>query len=205
MASLAEAREYLQRVKREVERPIGFYEEYRPAWREQAAQIARVTLQQLRPDSVQPDQWAAAVEQTIETVTAELIDDEYVGVNLWMLRMIEPSKPGVSPYASVITFEALVDWVQAGMNGEEGGKRIRDEPGGVDEGKSARAIAWRVFHALRLNKNPRLFTAIQSWMKTAGPPQVLQALDNVQVAWETFFSVQGPMDFTKWLERVIAE
>lgn len=204
MATLSEARAYLERVKREVQRPYSFYQQYRAQWKEQAEQIARVTLLQLRPDTVPVDQWAAAVERTVETVAAELIDDEMVGVHLWMLKVVEPGT-AAEPYPTAVPFEAIVEWVQAGMNGEDGGKRIRDEPGGVDEGKTARAVAWRVFHALRLNKNPRLLTAIQGWMATAGPPQILQALDNVQIAWEEFFSVQAVEDFQRWLAVVVAE
>lgn len=207
MATIQEAREYLLGIKKKLERPEGFYRENVAQWKVAAQHVATTTLLAARPESVEEGAWEKAVEAAVETVAVELTNEEAVGARIWMMREIEPSKPGLEPYPTAIPFEVIVDWVQAGMNGEEGGKRIRDGVGEIDRDprtggqKTARQIAWRVFHAVRLGTNPRLAVAIQQWMQTAGDPQVLQAMDSVQTAWEEFFTVKALDDFGRWVAK----
>lgn len=205
MATIALAREWLLGIKRQVERPVGFYIQHRASWRDSAAQIARATLLQLRPETVPVEKWREQVEKRVEGLVVELIDEEVVGLSLWMLRSSEPSAPGVTPYATAVDFETIVEWVAAGRAGEEGGKDLKDWPGGRDYNQGDRAIAWRVFHAIRLNKNPRLLPHILEWAGTAGTSAVFQAVDNVELAWEAFFSVQAPRDMERWLGEVCRE
>lgn len=206
MATIAQARAWLTGIKQKIERPHSFYREHYLLWRDLARRVAGATLERLRPANVDPAKWAMAMAEALETVGSALIDDaDSVGARLWMLRHIEPSKPGMEAYPSIIPFETIVEWVRAGREGEEGGKRLLLGAGQRDEGRTDRQIAWRVFHAIRLNKNPRLALAVTTWAAGAGTPQVLQAVDAVQTAWEEFFTVQCGQDWHRWVARVIRE
>jgi hypothetical protein len=206
MATIGDARKWLTGIKTTLERPASFYREHVIYWRELATALARTTLQQMRPATVPADKWAEAIEHSVASIGAALIEEsDLVGLRIWMLKSIDPSKPDVEPYRSIIPFETIVEWVAAGRAGEEGGKHLRLGAGEIDSGKNDRQIAWRVFHAVRLNKNPRLAEAIMKWAGGAGTPQILQAMDAVQVAWNEFFIVQSGQDWTRWVARVIRE
>ena len=206
MASIAEARKWLTGIKTKIEKPKDFYREHYLSWRDLAKRVARTTLERLKPENVTAEKWAAAIDTSLETVSTALIDGaDYTGALIWMLRSIEPSRPGLEPYNTVIPFETIVEWVRAGREGDPAGKHLQEGHGGIDADKTDRQIAWRVFHAIRLNKNPRLNEAIIAWAAGAGVPQVLQAVDAVQVAWEEFFTVQCGQDWQRWVAGVIRE
>lgn len=211
MSTIAEARAYLLRVKTDLERPDRFYREHYLYWRDLARQVAEATLVRVQPPHVSDEAWTVAIANAMETLIAQLLEaDGMVGATIWMLRSIEPSAPGALPYPSPVPFESIVDWVAAGRAGEDGGKHLRLGAGEMDSHpdgspKSDREVAWRVFHAIRLNKNPRLLGSIQQWMDVAGDPQVLQAMDAVQTAWDEFFTVQCAEDWTRWVAAVIRE
>lgn len=206
MATIRQAIDYLQRVKSEVERPINFYRSHYIYWRELAMRVAGQTLERLKPNNVRAEAWTAAVARSLETVATALIDEDVVGARIWMLRQIEPSLPGgQTPYNAVIPFETIVDWVSAGREGDQMGKRLRDAPGEIDYAKTDRQIAWRVFHAIRLGKSPGLIAAVKQFQEGSGDAQVLLVFDHVQAAWEEFFAVQAVDDFRRWLAGVLKE
>lgn len=206
MATIAQARDYLLRVRAEAGRPMSFYRTHYIFWRELAMRVAGQTLERLKPPNVRMEAWTAAVARSLETVATALIDEDGVGARIWMLRQIEPSVPGgASPYNAIVPFETIVDWVAAGRAGDPLGKNLRESPGEIDYGKTDRQIAWRVFHAIRLGKSPGLTAAVKSFQENSGDAQVLLVFDHVQAAWEEFFAVQAPDDFRKWLASVIRE
>lgn len=206
MATINQARIWLTGIKGKLERPSAFYREHYLLWRDLARRVAATALERLKPANVGVQQWNAAVAVSLDTVSSALVEGaDFTGAAIWMLRHIEPSKPGLEPYPSMIPFETIVEWVRAGREGEAGGKRLRLGGGEIDEGKTDRQIAWRVFHAIRLRKNPRLYEAVMAWASEAGTPQVLQAVDAVQVAWEAFFTVQCAEDWTRYVAAAIRE
>lgn len=206
MATIAEARKWLTGIKTTLERPIDFYRTHYLYWRDLAKKVAGTTLERVKPANVSMEQWRKAIDTALETVSSALIDaPDTVGARLWMLRQIEPSPAGFAPYRAAVPFETLVDWVAAGRAGDEEGKHLRDAPGEIDFGKTDRQIAWRVFHAIRLNKNPALLDAVREFQNVSGDAQVLLVFDAVEIAWQEYFSVQVVEDWVKWVAMVIRE
>lgn len=212
MATIAEARKWLTGIKATLERPVDFYASHYQQWRQLAASVAETTLQRLKPANVTQEKWTIAIARSLTTLSAELISSaDVVGARLWMLRQIEPSAAGFAPYHEYVPYETVVDWVAAGRAGDELGKKLELFAGGRDvkaDGtpKTDRAVAWRVWHAIRLDHNRAgLVAAINEFAEQAGDPQVLKAMDAVQEAWNIYFSVQVVEDWKRWVATVIRQ
>ena len=105
----------------------------------------------------------------------------------------------------MIDFDTILRWVHAGRSGDPLGKRILSIPGEVDAGKTDKAIAWRVFHALRLRNGSnieRLKNAIQEFSVEAGIGSLDAWVAAILPLWQEVFTARVSVDWNEWVERM---
>lgn len=193
----------VDRLERELEEPASFYREHREEYYRQAAEITRRVLMMAAPQGANPHDWKRKVERIVDRVTAELL----VGNNgiVFTFGADLETADGQRPVKQVMTYTDIEEWIKAGLEGVDGGKRITaiDEKVMAEKGiKGVASIVMKAYYS----RNPdaryeRLRRAIQRYFLGARPAAEEPLLDLVAAAWHAHFSVVIADD----LERHAAE
>ena len=194
----------LERIQIRLENVELFYTMHRDSWRT----LAQVTVSQYlaahMPPGTDPSRWTDVIEELTARVTAVLFEDsKTMGLVLFLSTAgIEPTGEG---YFAVIDYDTILRWVHAGRSGDPLGKRILSAPGGMDAGKSDDAIAWRVFHALRVKSGSniyRLREAIEAFAVESGVSKLDAWLMAILPVWFEVFTARASEDWREWVERM---
>ena len=199
---LDEAIERLRDTRDALADPTPFYSANKPAWLE----LAKTTVVQLLgpnvPDGTEPQRWAETVAEIAEAVSGALFETHEL-TGLTIFAVIGGALPQGEGYRAVVDYETIVRWVEAGRRGDPLGKHLRE----IDDGLTDRAIAWRVFHALRVKTGgniDRLKLAILSFASAQGVGDMGSWLDAVEKAWLEIFTVRVETDWKSWVTTQLA-
>lgn len=189
-----------------------FYAEHVEVWTATAQNLAMATMAAMRPEEVEPEIWTERTRELAAAVAAELLGNEAMagmairlaaGEESVDAKEIDVTDPKTFRLGD-ISISDVEQWVEAGRNGtapEGVGKRLDER----DARKSNLQIAWRVMHAMRLDKNgDRLKAAIGRFMSWETGLNIDRVLAEILRTWGEAFAVIARDDLEAWIRRVIA-
>ena len=202
-----EAIEKLQGLKANLSQPLLFYAGKRAEWETLAAKIAYDSLTALCPPHIDPDLWRQAVQTATNsvTVTAHMVE---IGVVVTLSEIPFEADESTDPNHFSIRGIRVSDvqrWVQGSMDGtieKDVSKRLDHR----DQNKSSLQIAWRILHALKLNKPGAggLEAAIKKFLGFEAIQEVEALYPQVLKVWLEFFVPLAFNDFRQWVREVVA-
>lgn len=206
LTGFAEALDHVRSFERDLTSPVSFYAEHRAEYHRQAVVIARKLLLALRPDSTHQDEWHRKVEMIVDRVATDLIASGG-GLIFAFAAPRDRADGSLSssenrPAEQVMSFEDIERWVQAGLDGEPGGKRITAIDWKLLAEKGTRGVASVVMKAYYSSRPDARYTrlrrAIQRYFHGARQQDAEPLLDAVSAAWKEHFAAVIPRDLRKW-------
>lgn len=165
------------------------------------------------PDAVA--RWKHRVNVTLDRITCELM---LGGWGMVLSISQPPESEGAldpkefRPASQRVDHKDVVEWIRAGLAGEEGGKRLTDKDRKIldDPKQGEKALATIVMRAYYSRKSPanytRLRKAIQRYLSGAVDTSTGNALlDAVAVAWIEHFSARFPRDLKAHVSKLARE
>jgi hypothetical protein len=168
---------------------------------------------QTSPEAVA--RWKHRVEVTLDRITTELM------LGGWGMILSISSPPDAEgnldpkesrPQDQRVDHKDVVEWIRAGLAGEQGGKRItaRDKKILDDPRQGEKGLATIVMRAYYSRKAPpnyiRLRKAIQRYLSGAVDDATGNSLlDAVATAWVEHFSVRFPRDLKTHVSRLVRQ
>ena len=200
-----EAIEKLQGLKANLGQPLLFYVGKQVEWEALATQIAYDTMTALCPPHIDAELW----QQAVETATNRIaVSSHLVEIGI-VIALSEVPMDAASPdpkHFSVrgIRIQDVERWVQKTRDGtleKDVGKRLDKR----DENKSALQIAWRIMHALKLQKAGAggLEEAIRKFLGAEAMSEVEALYPHVLTVWLEFFVPLAYNDFREWVRYQI--
>lgn len=175
-----------------------------------AKQVAASTMNALRPPEIDPDHWRRRTEEVLDAITIAMLTGGD-GVRLTIHQAPEGQLPekGMRSAVQAISFQDVMDWITAGLEGKPGGKRLQagDEAAFRDEkAKRVRAsIIMKAYYGLEPKPSWQgLRYAIQRWLRGFDQQQPDAVLAAIATAWRAAFMAKVRRDLAAWLGQRIA-
>jgi hypothetical protein len=203
---MEEAIARVRALEQDLARPASFYAANRERYHRQAVEIAAKLLVMLRPQDMDPELWKQKSTRIIDRVTADLS----IFQNGIIFAVAEPSGSTDGslsgkeerPENQAMSFDDIVDWVQAGLDGKPGGKRIKNIDRQVMAKQGIKGVASIVMKAYYSQKPEarynRLRAAIQKYALGSRAEASTPLLDAIAAAWRTHFAIAITNDLRDW-------
>lgn len=184
-------------LESKLESPAEFYASHRAEYVRQAVQIAREVLSAMRPPETSQEDWQRKSQRVVSRITVDLLADG-TGIFFNFGEADDVADGSVLPKDArpdrqMMTYDDIVKWVEAGIRGEPGGKRITKIDQEMLDTKGVKGVASIVTRAYYSFKpDPayaRLRAAIQRYMLGVRADESDPLLDAVSAAWEAHFEV----------------
>lgn len=205
----------IEKFDEKLNRPVAFYQEVGQSYHVTARMIATRVLMGAMPPGEDAERWKVKVDRAVTRIVAQSMS-----YGALVLTMFEEAESGAlapksaRPAAQRIGHADVVEWIKAGVNGMEGGKKItatdrkRIADAGSEE-KGYRAIATIVMRAYYSNRAPanytRLRRAIQGYLFGTDEESGSKTLDAVAIAWVEHFTVRQHRDLKGYVGRLCRE
>ncbi len=180
--------------------PTEFHRAEQVSYHHTARLIAKRILLPAMPEGQDPERWKVKVDRALDRITAQLMLD---GGMMLAMTSAPPTTGGLAnkesrPPEQTVTHNDVREWIRAGLEGSEGGKRITDRDRKIlaDQGEKGLAtIVMRAYYSREpIGSYVRLRRVIQTYLhgpaETSGTP----LMDAVAAAWMEHFLVRFPRD-----------
>lgn len=193
------------RFENQLANPEPFYQRHGKAYHDTARLIAKRVLLDLIPQGEDKDRWRVKVERVVDRVTGELM----VGGGLLLTIFADEeysstlAPKGERSSQQSVTHADVVEWIRAGLDGREGGKRItaRDRDIIAKQGEKALAtIVMRAYYSHQPKASyARLRRVIQRYLFGVSETTGNSLLDAVATAWVEHFTVRHRRDLNAYV------
>ncbi len=202
--SLGQAIERLEKLRANITRTRPFFIDHLRDWMEIARSTARTVLLAQTPAGLEQEQWHRQVDYTLGLMGAQLLGGEASGLLLYLGRQQTSFDGFVDTVGQVlsaeVTFQDIVDYVQAGLEGDPAGKQ---DVTAEDRGRPAEQTAFLIQRALRLgtSKNQRDEKVAEFVTARLERELVRDYLPAIQQVWKETFSVLAYDAMRRWVAR----
>ena len=191
LAAIAKLRSFQKTVCH----PSEFYQTHTPKWRTIATNLTRETVRNLIPPHAQPSIWNAKADSLARQVVS-ILDLALPGATIGISTRSQQNNPTIMD----VSVKDIQNWVEAGVQGIEGGKKLKS----YDAKKTAPQIAWRVWHAIRrqVKNADRVRQHIIDFNRgdKRDPDQLMQSILTVWI--KTLIPI-AQRDWKAWLKKQV--
>lgn len=174
-----------------------FFRSYSQGWYRQAALALRTSGRSLRPDSAEPEEWETFLDELSRYLNLYFVmaDADGEGVDI-ELRIGVGDKGFVR---EPITYQQILQWVQAGEEDDPLGKYLDER----DDGYDAYKIATRVQHALK--RGAMTGNSIRDFLEahTNTGPDGSNLLDALILLWRDQLGPIVVGDWRRWVHEQV--
>lgn len=197
-------------IERRLTAPAEFYAAHAEKYQSAARQTALEILTALRPPEITEADWSVKVRSTVDRITA----DPLLFGDVMLISLSDPAsgRDGTHPShvpagnQSSISLDDIRKWIEAGLRGEDGGKRITEADRDLIGEKGIDAVALNVKAAVFSNypksSYARLRNHIRDYLITREDRETDPLLDAVLAAWMQVFPPLFESDLARWVEKV---
>lgn len=198
-------------AEKQLRTPARFFAERSDEYLELAINVARATLAGIRPTDVDPESWQRRTEEILTAIGWSIVSPTTFRLHIKdpaAETAILPPKDQRNGFQAV-TFDDVMRWIEDGVAGLPGGKRItpEDEASLADQaGRRKRAnIIMRAYYSLTPNAAyERLRGQLQNFLRgthATSPDEVMAA---IATAWENAFRLRAREDLLNWMHAELS-
>lgn len=179
----------------------GFLQEAEAEYRMICSRLVVEVLMMLRPPERDPDEWARQLEIMAAMVSSEVYSRDEVKLCIWLAHR-EQGQLGAEitgPDPGIFGKDTVLEWVQAGLDGNPDGKEIDER----DRGDSASTIANRVWWSMYQGRSVNSADAIRRYLDAETCKHLEGDLPSVLKAWELTIRAIVRIDWREWALGVI--